>query len=136
MDTDHPLATAVVFADDERSVLPVVSATLEKAGFVVLPPVTGPASLERFREAKEPMDLAVIDVAAQGFQQAEKLTRDLHEISNSVRILFLADEATAEGVETTPSLGHLRDVLKKPFRRSQLLGKALEIMDRPSALTA
>jgi DNA-binding NarL/FixJ family response regulator len=135
MDTNPSLNTAVVFADDEEMVLQAVSSTLERAGFVMLPPVSGSVALDHFRARKQTMDLAVIDANAEGIHPAE-IVRDLHEISPKVRMLFLADEEGAEAVRNAPALGHVRDVLRKPFRRSQLLGKALEIMDRASALTA
>jgi CheY-like chemotaxis protein len=135
MDTNPSLNTAVIIADDEEMVLQAVSSTLEKAGFVMLPPVSGVVALDRFREKKQTMDLAVIDAAAEGVHP-EEIMRDLHAISPNIRMLFLADEEGAEAVRNAPALGHVREVLRKPFRRSQLLGKALEIMDRASALTA
>jgi CheY-like chemotaxis protein len=135
MDTNPSLNTAVIFADDEETVLPVVSSTLEKAGFLILPPVSGAQAIGRFLETAKPMDLAVIDAGAEGIHP-EEIVRELHEISPNIRMLFLTDEEDSSAVRSTPTLGHVREVLRKPFRRSQLLGKALEIMDRPSALTA
>jgi len=135
MDTNPSLNTAMIFADDEETVLPVVSSTLEKAGFVILPHVSGAMAIDRFLETGKSMDLAVIDADAEGIQP-EEIVRELHEISPNIRMLFLTDEEDASSVCSAPTLGHIRAVLRKPFRRSQLLGKALEIMDRPSALTA
>ncbi len=134
MDTNASLNTAVIFADDEETVLPV-SSTLERAGFVILAPVSGAAAIDRFLEARKPMDLAVIDAGAEGIHP-EEIVRELHEISPNIRMLFLTDEDDTVSVRSMPTLGHIRSVLKKPFRRSQLLGTALEIMDRPAALTA
>lgn len=101
----------------------------------MLPPVHGTTDLDDFRRSKFPMDLAVIDAGAESID-TEEVVRELHEISPNVRMLFLAADEDTAAVESTPSLGHVREILRKPFRRSQLLGRALQIMDRASALTA
>jgi CheY-like chemotaxis protein len=59
MDTDDSLSTAVVVGDDRGAVLKEVSATLEKAGFVVVTAPNGRAALDLCREQRRPVDLAV-----------------------------------------------------------------------------
>jgi len=134
MDTDDSLNTAVVVGDDGGAVLKEVSATLEKAGFVVVTASNGRAALDRCRRQHRLLDLAVIDTAAAGIKPLE-VEKQLHEMSPRVRMLFLLD-GVAEGVPETESPGHVRRFLPKPFRRSQFLGRVLEMMDQPKALSA
>jgi len=134
MGTEDSLNTAVVVGDDGGAVLKEVSATLEKVGFVVVTASNGRAALDRCRGRRRPVDLAVIDIAAAGIKPLE-VARQLHEMSPRVRMLFLSD-GNAETVPETESLGHVRRFLPKPFRRSQFLGRVLEMMDQPRALSA
>ena len=134
MDTDDSLNTAVVVGDDGGAVLKEVSSTLEKAGFVVVTASSGRAALDRCRGRHRPVDLAVIDIAAAGIKPLE-VARQLHEMSPRVRMLFLSD-GNQETVPGTESLGHVRRFLPKPFRRSQFLGRVLEMMEQPRSLSA
>jgi response regulator RpfG family c-di-GMP phosphodiesterase len=131
MPIDDSHNTAVVVGDDRGAALKDVSSTLQKAGFVVVTASTGRAALDRCREQRQPVDLAIIDTAVTGIK-APEIEQQLHEMYPNVRMLFLADEAP-EIVEETESRGHLRRVLRKPYRRSRLLGRVLEMMQHPKA---
>jgi CheY-like chemotaxis protein len=128
MDIDDSLKTAVVVGDDGEAILREVSATLEKAGFIVVTASSGRAALDRCREHRRPVDLAVIDTAAAGINPLEVATR-LHEMSPGVRMLFLS-EGNSETIRATESLGHVRRFLRTPFRRAHFLGRVLEMMDQ------
>jgi hypothetical protein len=134
MDTDDSLNTAVVVGDDRGAVLKEVSVTLGKVGFVVVTAANGRAALDRCRGRHRPVDLAVIDTAAAGIKPLE-VAKQLHEMSPRVRMLFLSD-GNPETVPETESPGHVRRFLPKPFRRAQFLGRVLEMMDQPRALSA
>ena len=110
-----------------------VSATLEKAGFVVLTASSGRAVLDRCREHHCRVDLAVIDTAATGIKPME-VAQQLHEMAPRVRMLFLSDDA--ETLPESRPVGHVRGFLRKPFRRSRFLGRVLEMMEQPNALSA
>ncbi len=134
MDTDDSPNTAVVVGDVRGAALKEVSATLEKAGFVVVTASDGRAALDRCREQHLPVDLAVIDTAAAGIKTPE-VEQQLHEMYPDVRMLFLSDD-NPETIQETESPGHVRRVLRKPYRRSRLLGRVLEMMQRPRAMGA
>ena len=134
MGTEGSLNTAVVVGDERGDVLKEVSATLEKAGFVVMTAANGRAALARCREQRRPVDLAVIDTAAAGIKPLE-VTEQLHQMSPRVRMLFLSDDST-DIIPETQSPGHVRRFLAKPFRRSRFLGQVLEMMEQPKALSA
>jgi response regulator RpfG family c-di-GMP phosphodiesterase len=133
MDASDSPKTAVVVADDQQDMLHSISNILEKAGFVILAGSDGSSVLNRCRESRCPVDLAVIDTAAPGMETAE-IAQRLHEISARVRMLFLSEPGTR--VTESTARGHVHQVLRKPFRRAQLLGKVLEIMDEPITMTA
>ena len=134
MGTEGTLSTAVVVGDERGDVLKEVSATLEKAGFTVVTASNGRAALELCRGQHRPVDLAVIDTGAAGIKPLE-VTKQLHEMSPRVRMLFLSD-GNPETVPESESLGHVRRFLPKPFRRCQFLGRVLEMMEQPRALSA
>ena len=134
MDTDDSLNTAVVVGDDRGAVLQEVSATLEKAGFVVVTASNGRAALDRCREQHRPVDLAVIDTAAAGIKPLE-VAEQLHEMSPRVRMLFLSD-GNPETSRKPNRSDTFADSCAKPFRRCQFLGRVLEMMDQPKALSA
>lgn len=133
MDTNDSLNTALLVTED-RTLLAGVSSLLQKAGFAVLSSRGTQAALERCRYEKMPIDLAVIDTAVAGVQPAE-IVRQLHEIFPGVRMLFLSDEGDQTVQSLAPS-GHIRKLLRKPFRRSKFLGEVLEMMAHPQVLTA
>jgi DNA-binding NtrC family response regulator len=134
MGTEDSLNTAVVVGDERGDVLKEVSATLEKVGFVVMTATNGRAALDRCREQRRPVDLAVIDTAAAGIKPLE-VTEQLHQMSPRVRMLFLSD-GNVNTIPGTESRGHIRRFLAKPFRRSRFLGQVLEMMEEPKALSA
>ena len=134
MDADESFNTVVVVGDDRGAALKGVSATLQKAGFVVVTASNGREALARCREQHRPVDLAVIDTAAAGIK-APEIEQQLHEMYPHVRMLFLSDDNPETIHEADPS-GHVRRVLRKPYRRSRLLGRVLEIMEQPKVMRA
>jgi CheY-like chemotaxis protein len=134
MATDDSPSTAVVVGDDRGAALKEVSTTLQKAGFVVVTASNGRAALDRCRAQHRPVDLAVIDTAATGIK-APEIEQQLHEMYPHIRMLFLSDDNPETVHETDSPAGHLRRVLRKPYRRSRLLGRVLEMM-QPRAMGA
>jgi len=134
METEDSHNTAVVVADNRETVLKAVSTTLAKAGFTILAASSGAEALKYFRDSRHPVQLAVIDATTSGINVAE-LVGQLDEISPGMRTLFLTDREE-QSLHAIGAAGRVREVLHKPFRRAQLLGQVLEMMDRPLALTA
>jgi CheY-like chemotaxis protein len=127
MPTDDALHTAVVVGDDRGAALKKVSTTLQKAGFEVVTTSDGRAALERCRERHQPVDLAVIDTAATA-RTVPEIEEEFHEIYPHIRMLFLAEDNPGAPVGESDSPEHFRRVLRKPYRRSRLLGRVLEMM--------
>ncbi|HTS26102.1 MAG TPA: response regulator [Bryobacteraceae bacterium] len=126
METEDSQKIALVVADNRETVLRSVSATLEKAGFIVLATSSGSEAIKYARESAHPVELAVIDSEAKGIN-APELAGQLDEISPLMRTLLLTSEAVPR---------RKAGILHKPFRRARLLGQVFEILDRPKVLTA
>jgi CheY-like chemotaxis protein len=133
MPTDDALRTVVVVGDNRGAALKNVSTTLQKAGFAVVTASDGRAVLDLCRVQHQPLELAVIDTAATGIK-AREVERQLHDMYPHIRMLFLSDE-NQETVCESDDPGHLRRVLRKPYRRSRFLGRVLEMM-QPRAMGA
>ncbi len=135
MDTENSSKTAVVVADNQETILRTVSAALERAGFTVFATSSGSEALQYTRESTHPIELAVIDSEAVGINAAQ-LAAQLDAASPFLRTLFLTSEKDEQSFRSARRLNRNFAVLKKPFRRSQLLGHVLEFMDQPKVLTA
>lgn len=135
METEDSHNTAVVVADNQETVLQAVSTTLGKAGFTILAASSGAQALQYCRDSRHPVQLAIIDAATAGINVPE-LVGQLDMISPGVRTLFLTDDLEEQSLRGMAASGRVRCFLHKPFRRAQLLGQVLEMMDRPLALTA
>ena len=124
----------VLVADGETDVLVDVSSTLEKAGFTVLTAHGGPALLEICARHHEPVQLAIVDMAMPG--QGPELVEQLYRSYPDIRIIFTADKDESKNIRQIGRSGHVREFMQKPFRRSQLLGRVLQVMDAPIVRTA
>jgi two-component system, cell cycle sensor histidine kinase and response regulator CckA len=134
MDSNVSPVDVLVVANDEQAVLQPVSSTLEKAGFAVTGAPTSASALDRCRHDRLHPELAVIDTTIPGID-LQDLVSQLHQISPNVRVLMLSGEAPTEAARNVRARWHGK-LLPKPFRRSQLLGQVLTLMDEPMVLTA
>lgn len=134
MDSKESPVGVLVVANDDEGVLQPVSSTLEKAGFTVTGASNEVGALERCHESHLPPELAVIDTTVPGIDLQE-LVYQLHKASPTIRVLFLSGESPNEVVRGLRARWRAK-CLRKPFRRSQLLGQVLTLMDEPLVLTA
>jgi response regulator RpfG family c-di-GMP phosphodiesterase len=107
---------------------------LGKAGFTVLTAQGGPAVLDVCARYREPIQLAIVDTALAA--NGEELMQCLYGSYPGIRILFTSAGDDSGRVRQIGRPGHVREFLKKPFRRSQLLGRVLQVLDEPLARTA
>jgi len=133
MDSKESPAVLVI-ANDEEAVVRAVSSTLQKAGFDVTSAPSGISALERCRHGDLSPELAVIDTTTPGIDLPD-LVAQLHQISPNLRVLFLSSDSPNEVVRGVRARWRGRCLLK-PFRRSQLLGQVLALMDESLVLTA
>ena len=129
-DMAEPDSAVVLVADGEASVLREISSTLTKAGFKVLPALGESAFVELCTRHREAVQLAIVDIS-----MANHIDR-LYEIFPQIRVLFTGNRDESHQVRQIGRSGQIREFLKKPFRRSQLLGRVLQVLDTPMAYTA
>lgn len=128
-----PDNAVVLVADGEAKALREISSTLEKAGFKILPALGGAAGLEVCESHREPVQLAIVDMTMSG--NADLVTH-LYQSYPDIRILFTGSKDESNTVRQIGRSGQIRDFLRKPFRRSQLLGRVLKVLDEPMVYTA
>ena len=132
-DMPDPDKAVVLVADGEASVLKNVSSTLEKAGFKVLTAHGESEILDVCARHSEPIQLAIVDMKMAG--DGPQVVDQLDGSFPGIRFLFTShDEQSANRPLGRP--GRPRGFLQKPFRRSQLLGRVLQVLDAPVARTA
>jgi DNA-binding NtrC family response regulator len=134
MSTPEQESAGVLVADGEERVLRQVSTTLEKAGFTVFTALGRSAALDFCRDRKEPVQLAIIDMAMGA--SGPELVKELYQSNPDVRVLFTSNQDEADSIQQAGPSGHFRGFLKKPFRRAKLLGSVLRAMDAPLARSA
>jgi hypothetical protein len=112
-----------VVAPDGDKEASLVRSILQKAGFEVT---------EESPSSEPAIALAVVD--ADGRNSGEVVAK-LHDLYPAARVLLLSEDGDAK-LEEIPAYGHIRGALRKPFKRSQLLGSVLDLMEKPLVRTA
>jgi CheY-like chemotaxis protein len=124
----------VLVADGEASVLKNVSSTLEKAGFKVLTAHAGRDVLDVCAHHPEPIQLAIVDMTMAG--NGPDLLECLDGSYPGIRFLFTSSTDESGTERQIGRSGRPRSFLQKPFRRSRLLGRVLQVLDTPAVRTA
>ena len=129
-----PDKAVVLVADSEANVLKSVSSTLGKAGFTVLTAHAASDVLDLCERRSAPIDLAIVDTAIS--ENSPDVVDRLYGSHPGIRLLFTSAQDRADAVRQIGRPGRVREFLQKPFRRSQLLGRVLQVLDTPMARTA
>jgi CheY-like chemotaxis protein len=129
-----PEKAVVLVADGEDSVVKDVTSTLEKAGFTVLKAHAKGDVLDVCAHHREPIQLAIVDMTMAG--NGPELVDQLDGSYPGIRFLFTANSDESSAARQIGRSGRTRGFLQKPFRRSQLLGRVLQVMDTPAVRTA
>jgi CheY-like chemotaxis protein len=129
-----PDNAVVLVADGEANVLQDISSTLEKAGYTVVTALGRAAVMEFCASHREQVQLAIVDVdlLESGPEMVERLDRSYP----GIRMLFTSNKEEPDALRQIGCGSRARGVLRKPFRRSQLLGRVMETMDTPLVATA
>jgi len=129
-----PESAVVLVADGEANVLQDVSSTLEKAGYTVLTALDQPGVMAVCARRQERIQLAIVDMAM--LENGSEMVDRLDQSYPGIRILFTSSRDESEAARQTGPAGRVRGFLRKPFRRSQLLGRVMKALDTPRVLTA
>jgi two-component system, OmpR family, response regulator ResD len=119
----------VLVVDDEPTIVEIVGAYIERAGFEVQRAMDGPEAL-RLADLRRP-DLVVLDVMLPGLDGIEVMRR-MHEAPGKpVAVILL----TARGEESDRLVGLRRgadDYVVKPFSPAELVARVEAVMRRVS----
>jgi CheY-like chemotaxis protein len=135
------LRNTVVLITGEDHVRKAVSSTLEKAGFIILAASNVDSALSLCQEADVPIRLAIVDAGLLsklplGQMKEPEVLESLYQAAPGIRVLFMANSIGEEALDHLEEPWKASRILPKPFRRAQLLGRVLEVMSEPLAITA
>jgi DNA-binding response OmpR family regulator len=116
--------SCVLVVDDEEDVREVVETILSDAGFAVATAGDGAAALQIV--AKQPIDLAVVDIRLPGELSGLETVRRARAKHPDLKALFIS------GIEPIPSHRDpdREDFVSKPFSGHELLGCVFELLLR------
>ncbi len=117
---DHaapPLEARILLVDDDPSVLLLLAAGLEHAGYQVLRAESGQAALDRLADDPGEVDLLVTDVMLPGLS-GPRLVEHVREARPDLRVLFMS--GYAEGGLDIPKGDTRTHFLQKPFTSNEL----------------
>jgi CheY-like chemotaxis protein len=127
-------SAVVLVADGEANVLQDISSTLGKAGYTVVTALGRPAMTDLYARHPEHVQLAILDVAM--LDSEPDMVERLDRAYPGIRIMFTSNDDESEATRRVQHSGRVRGFLRKPFRRSQLLGRVMRAMDTPLVATA
>jgi PAS domain S-box-containing protein len=122
-----PGSETVLLIDDEKNIIDVGRAMLEKLGYTVMVAVSGRAAIDLFEQEKEAIDIVILDMIMSGISGAETFAR-LRKIDPAVKVLLSsgysingqAKEILDEGCD---------GFIQKPFSLKELSHILREILD-------
>jgi len=116
----------VLLVDDESSVRESLYTLLESDGYEVLAASNGPDALSIFRQSNWPIELLVTDCNMPQMSGVQ-LARDCSRLCNDLSVLYVSGSRPDEELEADLR-ERRRGFLAKPFRGSDLLRKARELL--------
>ncbi len=124
--------TTILLAEDEPEVASTLSEVLRSAGYVVLEAADGPRAVTLFREHRDEIAAAVLDVRLPGLRGTQ-VAEELRKLYPGLPVLFMSGHTTppqhGEAPEPIP-LEPGQAFLKKPFTGAALLKKLTDLLGR------
>ncbi len=115
----------VIIIDDDKDMLKVISANLEKEGYHTVTARTGKEGIEKSQE--DFFDIAIVDIKMPDISGVE-VSKSIKENSPDTKIVMITGYATVETAVSTLKDGAY-DYITKPFKMDELkeiIGKAME----------
>lgn len=122
----------ILVVDDEEDLREILKFNLESEGYLV---DTAPSAEEALKMLSATYDLILLDVmmgGMSGFRMAEKLRKDLHNVTP---IIFLTAKDTENDMLTGFNIGG-DDYISKPFSIKEVSARVKAVMKRAGALDA
>ena len=117
----------ILLADDDNGVLNIACKMLEHSGYTVLTARDGEEAINMYNEHTEKIDLALLDIVMPKFSGVDVFDH-IQKSRPQMHILF-SSGYSIEGIHDNFVLDKDVQLLKKPYRRHELLLKVRQIID-------
>jgi DNA-binding response OmpR family regulator len=121
-------ATAILFVEDEETILAAVSTILRKEGFSVIATVDGTAAVNHLRLHADTVGTLILDVVLPGASSRDVLEEARRSRPNIPVIVTSA--CSQDAVSSAFSGLHIDHVLRKPYRAAALIGLLRALLPR------
>ena len=121
----------ILLVDDEDSIRDSLYQLLESNGYEVLAASNGPDGLTIFRQSLHPIELLVTDYNMPQMSGLE-LARECSRLYGELRVLYVSG-SRPDGELLTDLQAPTRGFVAKPFRRRDVLNKAMALLPVESA---
>jgi CheY-like chemotaxis protein len=121
----RPEQPTVLLADDEETVLDVVTRLLQSQGCQVIPARDGEQALQRYRESAGAVSLALIDMTMPR-QDGEQVVRHLRALAPDLPVVLMSGFPETDLGPRYADLG-LAGYLQKPFRLPAIVALLREL---------
>lgn len=120
----------ILLVEDDAAVRSLTLAALRSAGYAVIEAENGAEAIEMFK-SDAPFDMVVTDVGLQGGMSGYDVARAVGGLQPSIKILLVSGYPDKDLPQD--DFGEAVELLRKPFRRAELLNKVRMILDRTIA---
>ncbi|MBI5055503.1 MAG: PAS domain S-box protein [Nitrospirae bacterium] len=120
-------AETILMAEDDESLRKLVSSVLQEFGYSVIEAKDGADAIEKFKEHKEDIKLAVLDVIMPK-KNGREVYGEIKKINPGIKALFISGY-TADLMHVKGIIDLNLNFLAKPVLPSELLKKIREILD-------
>jgi len=127
MNSERNTTATVLVVDDDEILQRLICKTLENSGFRVLAAGNGSDALTLCRNAQPPVDLLVTDYSMPGLTGLQ-LASECFSLNPELSVLYISGSWPGDALRTDLELGRRR-FLAKPFRMSELVRNAKEVLD-------
>ncbi len=119
----------ILIAEDDDSVRSLLKDTLEKYGYIVIPSVDGADAIEKYKEHKERIDMALLDVIMPK-KNGKEVYDSIRNIKPDIKVLFIS----GYGSDVLTSKGIYEEGVKfipKPLELRSMMAKIRGILNTP-----
>jgi CheY-like chemotaxis protein len=120
----------ILLIEDEDDVRHYIRLLLEHFGYKVLEASDGEEAINKFAEHRQSIDLAVIDVVMPKMNGKEVYLR-LKAAKPDIKALFISGY-THDIIEKKGISGEELNLVQKPVRSTEFLGKIRDLLDKPA----
>ncbi len=127
--TEAPGGTeTILVVEDEEQLLVLVQSLLESKGYTVLTAKDGEEAVERYRQAKDKIDLVLTDVGLPKLD-GRGVFSQIKALNPQVRVIFASGYLEPD-VKSEMFKAGVKDFVQKPYMPNEVLVKIREVLDK------